>query len=156
MTEIKLALADPRVQLRALQLAVERLASTPLQGAAQILTHLREAIEEQVKPAVEEPEEFGSLVRARSFGPLAMLWQRSPENGKHYWESDTGAVEVWSGLQDVEVLRVGIGESVFDRGAEAATTTHLSVLRTLRSEAITSERKDAYDTAISRLEGLRP
>jgi len=75
------------------------------------LRALADSIEEQmVKLAVAEPQEFGSLVRARSFGPLSMLWQRSPVNGKHYWESDTGAVEVWSALTDVEVLRVGIGD----------------------------------------------
>lgn len=68
---------------------------------------------EQVKPAIEEPEAFGSLVRATAGNtnyPLpTYLWQRSPMNGKHYWESETGVVEVWSELTDVTVLRVGLG-----------------------------------------------
>lgn len=63
----------------------------------------------QLKPAVEEPQEFASVVRATSHGE-PMLWQKTPMHGKHYWESETGAVEVWSELTDVEVLRVGVGE----------------------------------------------
>ena len=136
-----------------------RLADSLMYEAGEIKARA-DSIEEQAKPAVEEPTEFGSLVRARSCGPLSMLWQRSLVNGKHYWESDTGAVEVWSALTDVEVLRVGIGTPaepvVFSRGYEAAQTAIRSMLRTLRSEAITSERKSAYDRALEAVEEMQP
>ena len=124
------------------------------------LRELADSIEEQVKPAIEDPMAFGSLVRARSYGPLSMLWQRSPENGKHYWESDTGAVEVWSALTDVLVLRVGIGEesgpAYWAAGFNAAKQAINGGLRTLRSEAITSERQSAYDRALEAVEEMRP
>lgn len=58
---------------------------------------------------VQEPTAFGSIVRASYANSDRMLWQRDPHR-TNYWESETGAVEVWSELTDVEVLRVGIGE----------------------------------------------
>jgi hypothetical protein len=122
---------------------------------------IAESIEEQVKPAIEEPTEFGSLVRARSFGPLSMLWQRSPVNGKHYWESENGAVDVWSELTDVEVLRVGIGENddfavgeAFTAGVRNTVARGTRVLKGFRDQALTAERKDAYQNAINVLREL--
>ena len=51
------------------------------------LAELADSIEEQVKPAIEEPTEFGSIIRAwhpdDPKGVTADLWQRSPRNGKH-------------------------------------------------------------------------
>ena len=75
-----------------------------------IVDELRDQLRAQVKPPIDEPEAFGSLVHAReryNNAPL-LLWQKCPERGKHYWMSETGAVEVWSELTDVEVLRVGL------------------------------------------------
>lgn len=74
------------------------------------LTDAAEQIEKQVKPAIEEPKEFGSIVRAIS-GPsvYGTLWQMAPGHGEHYWQDAHGCVEVWSELTDVEVLRVGLG-----------------------------------------------
>lgn len=88
-------------------------------------------VEEQVKPAVEEPELFGSIAQAwhpseDPRGTPPDLWQMSPTNsqlppvnGKHYWENRNGVIEVWSNLQHPEVLRVGIGEpDAYARGYE--------------------------------------
>lgn len=70
----------------------------------------RQVREQMPKPVVEEPEAFGSIVRAVCpFGTESQLWQRSYGEGKHYWESENGVIDVWSDLTHVEVLRVGIG-----------------------------------------------
>lgn len=119
---IQLTLDDPRVLMRALELAVERLAQTPMQVAAQILTHLRDSIEEQVKPAVEEPFEFGSVVSTRTDGlfvrlgaAMALPWG----NG--------GALRTWDQLDVVEVLRVGIGEPSNEQQAAAKYETTVAL-----------------------------
>jgi len=78
----------------------------------QLVKHIRSQIQ---KPAIQEPQEFGSIVQAwhpredPSSTPPD-LWQRSPMNGKHYWENRNGVCEVWSDLVHPQVLRVGIGE----------------------------------------------
>jgi hypothetical protein len=86
------------------------------------LRSLADDIEAQIpEPAVEEPQDFGSIVQAwhpsedPSSGPPD-LWQMSPTNrqlppvsGEHYWENRNGVIEVWSDLQHPEVVRVGIG-----------------------------------------------
>lgn len=76
------------------------------------LDTMADDMEAQLKPAIEEPTEFGSMVRAgaTNWTTRPLLWQKTPAAGKHYWESETGVVEVWSELTHVEVLRVGIGE----------------------------------------------
>ena len=139
------------------------------------LRALADSIEEQVKPAVEEPKEFGSIVRAVCLGGTdPQLWQRSYGDGKHYWESETGVVDVWSDLTDVEVLRVGLGEPVnvhtfmteagFDStpaqddayvlGAADMKARARKQFIQLASSAITSERKEAWRQAIEALEAL--
>jgi len=129
-------------------------------------------IDEQVKPAIEEPTEFGSIVRA-SENLGTWLWQKTPAHGKHYWESETGACAVWSELSDIEVLRVGIGEpaaksketlAAYDEGYgngqyagfSQALGSAAGKVSTLRAEAITSERKNAYDVVLNLLAELQP
>lgn len=136
-------------------------------------------VEDQMpKPVVAEPEAFGSVVRATTKG-LRCKWQRSPLNGTHYWQSEFGDVEVWSELTDVEVLRVGLGEPTRDysatedldpdcdceqvayrKGVDAgwnAARGRIHVrLRELLEEAITSERKNAFEKAIQAVEDLAP
>lgn len=63
-------------------------------------------IEAQIPPAVEEPTEFGSMVRAGSPWSDRVLWVRSV----NYWFSETYRRASFSELTDVEVLRVGVGE----------------------------------------------
>lgn len=159
-------------------------------------------IEEQVKPAIEEPTEFGSIVRARypvqPENSERPLWQLSPAHGKHYWISQAGELEVWSELTDVEVLRVGLGDDLYPRpdgdvivlGPETFKAPNGSVishkgenyyptdanaitigvgsgkaimagrihnrLQKLLAEAITAERKHAYEKAIQAVEELAP
>lgn len=66
------------------------------------LRELRDSIQEQVKPAIEEPTEFGSVVRAS-----CPAWTR--------------VHEMWSELTDVEVLRVGVGDEKGEPLAEWET-----------------------------------
>jgi hypothetical protein len=114
--------------------------------------------EEKVKPAVEEPEDFGSVVRAAApdWTTRPLLWQKTPAAGKHYWESETGVIEVWSELTNVEVLRVGIGTESstphsddYLEGRQDIAGAIRQDIAALRAEAITAERKDAYDKALA-------
>lgn len=79
---------------------------------ATVLREIADRIEEQLTPAIEEPQEFGSIVRAAAPHHHRALWTRSPMTGDHYWMSEKGYAEVWPELTDVEVLRVGLGEPV--------------------------------------------
>ena len=125
------------------------------------LEDLLAQVADQLPTHTEEPEGFGSIVRARSRSKLTMLGHPSPLNGRHYWESESGAVEVWSELTDVEVLRVGVGgsseaefaEAYLEGGRHLASKIHFR-LTELLSEAITSERKNAYEKAIQAVEEL--
>lgn len=140
------------------------------------LRELADSIEEQVKAVVEEPTEFGSLVRAGRSGSDRVLWHPTTFHGKHYWMSETGVVEVWSELTDVEVLRVGLGEpesvatqisrmsrfaheadkDAFDAGFDACRAGAHQKLCALLADAITSERKNAFEKAIQAVEELAP
>jgi hypothetical protein len=132
---------------------------------------IAQSIEEQVKPAIEEPTEFGSIVRARHptdpDGVAAELWQMSPTHGQHYWQSESEQLAVWSELRGPEVLRVGIGEqplaawelNLLDgqalRGIEDVVARGIRVLEGFRDQAITAERKDAYQNAINVLREIK-
>jgi len=141
------------------------------EGAVQskaLIDELRDQLREQVKPAVEQPTEFGSIVRAGLDGLSdRVLWQRWARGG---WQSEEGAfVASFDFLDHPEVLRVGIGEppeqdpaldQAYGNGQYAGWGEALSAasrkLRTIRAEVITSERKSAYDTAIRTVEELQP
>jgi hypothetical protein len=137
------------------------LASALMQEAATIQGRADD-LEKDAKPV--EPTEFGSIVRAGLQGSDRELWQQTPLNGKHYWMSQSGVVEVWSELTDVEVLRVGLGEpadqDIYSRGViEGQRYTCIQAhvkLQRLHDEAITSERKNALEKAIQAVEELAP
>lgn len=128
----------------------------------------RQVAEQMPKPAIEEPTAFGSIVRAgwpnQPKGSEHPLWQRTHHVGNHYWANEFGDVEVWSELTDVEVLRVGVGETAgakaikdaqadaYRAGAAVFKGRVIAVLRSLRNVAITAERKDAYIKAIEAVE----
>lgn len=136
---------------------------------ATVLREIADRIEEQLTPAIEEPQEFGSIVRAAAPHHHRALWTRSPMTGDHYWMSEKGYAEVWPELTDVEVLRVGLGDERplqlvaedaqlkgFVAGRyDAAAQIHYR-LQTLLAEAITSERKNALEKAIQAVEELAP
>jgi hypothetical protein len=77
------------------------------------------AIEEQVKPAIEEPTEWGSVVAARRVGygsedTTRLRWQRWNSIGDSWRSEPAGDLGVvyhsdWSYLTGVEVLRIGVG-----------------------------------------------
>jgi hypothetical protein len=115
---------------------------------------MAEDIERQVKPAVEEPTAFGSIVRANCApGLRGVFWQKAPIQRKHYWESTGGAVALWSELTNVEVLRVGIGNGDQGDGYHTGRSDFAEAMRrdlsALRADAIGAERKHAYDTALA-------
>jgi hypothetical protein len=132
-------------------------------------------IEQQVKPAIDEPTEWGSVVRARvepDAEPLLLTYVPNPEESDpdkprgYPWYSEHDGWHSWDGLADVEVLRVGIGDNrgdVLPRDTEDYKFGQsdfafdlLGKLRNLWSEAITSERKNAYEKAIQAVTELQP
>lgn len=160
---------DAERDLRALRSLLSGFPVSVSSSSVPALLEIINAIEDQVKPAVEEPEAFGSIVRARYPGNQtdSCLWQMAPEGrGRHYWESEYGAVEVWSELTDVEVLRVGLGEQsadveklreeAWDEGARELAAQISTRLQNLLADAITGERKNAFEKAIQAVEELAP
>lgn len=167
MTEIKLTLDDPAKTAALLKDAAAAAGSDGCNHTAGMHARwLADQIEGQVKPSVEEPEAFGSIVRAVCLGGTEpQLWQRSYGDGKHYWESATGVFDVWSDLTDVEVLRVGLGEVPSDSQKAAQDDAYVlgaadmkarvrKQFIQLASSAITSERKEAWRQAIEAIEAL--
>lgn len=135
--------------------------------SAAALRELADSIEEQVKPAVDEPQEFGSLIFARHPDDpehvAAEWWQLCPSRGKHYWESQSGKVEIWSELLDVRVKRVGHGVSSeayhreswrngYQLGADNTRDRHIAVLDGLKRELITAVEHTVVDKAIAAIE----
>lgn len=156
MTEIKMTLTDPRSYTAALH-AASMLMDGPNETTL-CLDSLRGMILDQL-PRMTEPQAFGSVVRAGYNGnPDRVLWQRDPLKGHHYWESESGVIEVWSELTDVEVLRVGLGEDseAFNDGMREMNAAIHQKVRSLLAEAITGERKNAYEKAIQAVEELAP
>lgn len=125
MTEITITLDDP-----ARTVSLLKDTATYCNSDAGVHTHwLAEHIEARIPKPVDEPREFGSIVRA-TCGPdlIGIMWQYAPARGRHYWASETGTVGVWRDLTDVEVLRVGIGEpsgDAYARGYEDGVESNL-------------------------------
>lgn len=96
-------LADSEVQ------ADPRLADSLMYEAGELRARA-DSIEEQVKPTIAEPTEFGSIIRAGLDGVSdRVLWQRGPKGG---WTSEEGAyVGSFDWLDHPEVLRIGVGEA---------------------------------------------
>jgi hypothetical protein len=165
---------DPERDLNALRAAIEKFRYPDEVEAVQLqhVQELADSIEEQVKPIVKDPEAFGSIVRAGYDEHTdRVLWVRTPRGW--YAETDHGYHAYFAGLHEPEVLRVGIGEpgakskealAAYDQGYGNGQYAGFSQaleaadekLRQFRAEAITSERKSAYDTAIAVIEGLQP
>lgn len=155
---------DAGRDVRAIRTALSCLRAVGVNTSVAVeLDGLAYSIEEQLKPVIDEPTEFGSMVQARwieapdYIEPLP--WVYTPWQGEHRWRSGDGLTAVWSDLSDVEVLRIGAGEeSAFDdssdystgyaKGADDTAAAIRARLRALRTVAITSERKDAIDSAI--------
>lgn len=113
-----LVITEPTVHLcwndYAIRGAVQALRTAGLDAMA-------DDMEAHLKPAIEEPKEFGSVVRAGFDAHTdRVLWVRTP--GGWYAEEKHGFHAFFAGLHDPEVLRVGIGDSPeaeYHRGYEA-------------------------------------
>lgn len=112
MTEIKLQLegeSTPQWLANNLRARADELAEIAAGASARALRALAASIEEQTKPAVQEPTETFSVVKARDKqrDDSGLFWTRI--NGG--WIDDKeGRHRAWHLLDVVEVLRVGVGE----------------------------------------------
>jgi hypothetical protein len=153
---------DATQAVEALRYALE-FASVKHSTYATALCELADSIEEQVKPTVEEPVAWGSLVRADSTASaqvrILFAYVPAPEEvadageRKFSWYSEKDSWHSWQDLSRIEVLRIGVGAedpdaASFTEGFDAACNEILKDLRKLRVNAITGERQDAYDKAI--------
>lgn len=169
MTEITLTLDDPELAASQLRHAANHWNDGPPKSnpVGDLLLSLADSIEEQLKPAVDEPQEFGSLIFARHPDDpeyvAAEWWQLCPSRGEHYWESQSGEVELWSELLDVRVKRVGHGVSSeayhreswrngYQLGIENTRDRITRRLEGLKRDLITSVEKTAIDKAIAKVE----
>lgn len=82
----------------------------------------------------EEPQEFGSVVRASSVRYEEQNWTPIPRTGEHWWHSETGKLEMWRDLIDPEVLRIGVG-------TDALRSVLLEKITALQDRAITGVEK---------------
>lgn len=156
---------EPTLKLCWNEHAIRRAAEVLRAAGLQLMA---EDVEAQFpKPAIEEPREFGSIVKARDTREgqresSGLFWVRQASG----WFDDVlGRRCPWEYLTDVEVLRIGVGERPdvapeetddYKLGVSDTTYDILTKLRVLRSEAITSERKNAYDVAIKTVEAMQP
>jgi hypothetical protein len=110
-----------------------------LDGATFSGDELEIALRSQLpKPPVEEPADFGSVVRASWGDNDRCLWIR--RNGVNCWEDAAGLNASWSYLSDVEVLRVGVD------GVRPLTAADLSRMSIAANAANNGEAKaDPYN-----------
>jgi hypothetical protein len=166
MTEIKLTLDDPAQTVELLHNAARHAGGTgwdhkSAQHTDWLARQITAAIEQQATPAIDEPTEFGSMVRAPWSGK-DILWVRWLHSS---WLSETGVTTAWSQLHNPEVLRVGIGEPVADQdsfsrgvleGQRYVCIQATVGLGQLLADAITAERKGGLQRAIELIERLQP
>lgn len=114
MTEYTISRSDGAADVFALQDALNVLKESAFWDSptAKRLLDLRRSIEEQMKPAIEEPQAFGSIIRARDTRDgkpekSGLFWVRQRAG----WFDDVlGRQCPWEYLEVAEVLRVGIGD----------------------------------------------
>lgn len=155
MTIYRISLSDAQADKLA-----DWLASTTGEIDGRVAEEIREQIP---KPVIEEPLEFGSLIRAEAPHHYRALWTPSPTSGDHYWMSEKGYVEVWSELTDVEVLRVGLhdpdpnsyDDGVLEGKREMNTAIHGRVISLLEGTLL-KERATAYEHVLKAVEELAP
>lgn len=169
MSEIKLTLNDPANFVLQLRHAAEML------DVCEPLDAIADSIEEQVKPTIEEPTEWGSLVRAsfpNSDGERYLLayvpnpYESDPDKSQGFpWYSERDDWCTWGDLRDVQVLRIGVGEAEhadvapeetedYRCGVRDAKAKALVRLRNMRDGAV-GERLNAYNWAIETVEAIR-
>jgi hypothetical protein len=162
MPQITINLEDPAKTIELLKRAAKYAGSDGWNTqSSQHADLIARQIEEQVKPAIKEPLDFATVVRVNT----GAMFVRVGAMERHPWVSGECA-RSWDELDVVEVLRVGIGDDPGDvapeetsdymYGAQDTISAIHGKLQLLRSEAITSERKQAYDVAIRTVEELQP
>jgi hypothetical protein len=118
---------DAVSDLRALQSVLASLHAVGCNTSAAVrLNELADSIEEQVEPAIQEPKEFGSAVKAclvdgeRTVGTWLNV-------GYGYWSNAFRTTGIqWRDLTVVEVLRTGVAQpSDFDRANMADESARL-------------------------------
>jgi hypothetical protein len=102
------------------------------------------------------------VVRAFICGHTSELWVRTLAPEYSGWTNVVGKTVPWQRLCEVEVLRVGIEESqdeaegeAFKAGVRHTVARGIRVLDGFRDQAITAERKDAYQNAINVLREIK-
>lgn len=155
---------DAERDLRALRGALSGFPVSISSSSVPALQELADAIEQQVKPAVGEPQQFASVVKARDIimttYPTGMFWTRV--SGGIWIDDVAGTEREWDKLDVVEVLRVGLGDpsseptGEFEAGYWACQADAHGKLQKQLAEAITGERKNAYERAIQAVEELAP
>lgn len=118
-------------------------------------------IEGQLEPSVDEPQEFGSIVRAACNGTSdRILWCRG---AGHWWFSEQVGRALFADLHNPEVLRVGVGPSLdayhresWRNGYKLATENTrqriTSRLAALKRDLITAPERNAIDKALAEIE----
>ncbi|HEY9373276.1 hypothetical protein, partial [Streptomyces sp.] len=150
MTEIKLDVKDPRLAASQLRHAANHWNDGPPKSnpVGDLLLSLADSIEEQVNPAIEEPTEFGSLIRANTGGGRQLLQRPGQARGKHYWENEDGGSWLWPELTEVEVLRVGVGdEAAYNNGVSDTVSALVARLLEKRHGTNLMQKRDAFTEA---------
>lgn len=129
---------------------------------------IADSIEEQVKSAIPEPIAFASVVRDETGARFVRVGALI----KQPWRSGEER-RSWDELDVAEVLRIGVGEpggkskkalSAYDEGYgngqyagfSQALESVAGKVSALRSEAITAERKNAYEVVLDILAEMQP
>lgn len=155
MTEIKVDITPTDLTAMRLVLAASERSrdNTP---AWHRFKDLVESIEEQVKPSIEEPLAFASVVRVRS----GSMFVRVGAMERHPWVSGECA-RSWDEMDVTEALRVGLDVAPeetenYKHGVKDTIYAIHGKVQLLRAVALTAERKDAYDNVIRAVEELQP
>lgn len=174
MAEYTITREDADRDLRALRGALARFPEAVSSSCIPALRELIDAIEEQTKPAIEEPTELWSVISANVPGSH-FLEPKQLVRLEDVWCDDEG--NGWGDFRsfsDVEVLRVGVGEPLnvhefmtsagfdptdaqgdaFNAGFSACRSVVYALLAKQLLGAITAERKDALEKAIKAVEEL--
>lgn len=139
----------------------DKLADWLTNTTGEVDSRVAEEIRAQIpKPPVPEPAEWGSVVRAFVCGGYAEPWVRTADGQFSGWSNKHGTMVDWHKLCEPEVLRVGIGlrqdDSVaaYSKGREDFANAMRRDVSGLLADAITAERRDAYDKVLASISAL--
>ena len=150
MTEYRINLGSGRAAATAIRNLADRETD---EGTKQAVLSIAHQLEEQVKPAIEEPQDFGSVVRAGIDGISdRVLWLRSASG---YWFSETSRRATFSDFHEPEVLRVGVGdEAAYNNGVSDTVSALVARLLEKRAGTNLMQKRDAFTDAIKIAEAM--